>query len=268
MFNMRLLIGDFHRQAMALQACYRDAQRYQFAPRPCCRGRLAGITTYLKKHGWRGFPAVSPRPAVKITGMDTVLFDLGKVLLDWDPRYFYRTRFGGDEAAMERFLTEAAPPAWVIEMDAGKPMAQAIAERQRLYPQYAAELALWSEGWHTMLRREITGTAAIVADLKARGRRLYALTNFSAETWPSAMARCPSLALFEDAIVSGEHGLVKPDPRFYELAIHRCRIDPAKTVFVDDMMVNVEAARGCGLLALHFSGPEKLRVELAALALL
>jgi 2-haloacid dehalogenase len=199
--------------------------------------------------------------------IDTVLFDLGKVLLDWDPRYFYRRHFGGDDAAMERFLSEAAPPAWVLETDAGKPLAQAIAERQHAYPQHAAMLALWPEGWNTMLRGEIAGTAAIMAELKRAGRRLFALTNFSTETWPLAKTRCPSLALFEDAVVSGEHGLVKPDPRIYALAIRRCRLDPARTVFVDDLVVNVEAARKSGLHALHFTGPEKLRAELAALSL-
>ncbi|MCX7151511.1 MAG: HAD family phosphatase [Proteobacteria bacterium] len=200
--------------------------------------------------------------------MDTVLFDLGKVLLDWDPRYFYRTVFGDNEDAMERFLSEAAPPSWVLETDAGKTMAQAIAERQRVYPQHADMLALWPEGWTSMLRGEIAGTATIMAELKSRGRRLFALTNFSTETWPLAKARCPSLALFEDAIVSGEHGLVKPDPRIYALAITRCRLDPARTVFVDDLVINVEAARASGLRALHFTGPEKLRAELAALSLL
>ena len=110
--------------------------------------------------------------------IDTVLFDLGKVLLDWDPRYFYRTRFGGDDAAMERFLTEAVPSSWVLETDAGKPIAQAVAERSRLYPQHAGNLALWDAGWNSMLRGEIEGTAAIVSSLKTRGRRLFALTNF------------------------------------------------------------------------------------------
>ena len=172
--------------------------------------------------------------------IDTVLFDLGKVLLDWDPRYFYRTRFGGDEPAMERFLAEVVPSSWVLETDAGKPM----------------------------LRGEIEGTAAIVSSLKTRGRRLFALTNFSTETWPRALQRCPSLALFEDAIVSGEHHLVKPDPRIYELAIARCRLDPARTVFVDDLQVNVTAARESGLHALHFTGPDQLRMDLSGLSLL
>ncbi len=200
--------------------------------------------------------------------IDTVMFDLGKVLLDWDPRYFYRPQFGGDDAAMERFLSTAAPPGWVLEMDAGKPAAQAIAEQSARYPEHAAMLALWPAGWGRMLRGEIAGTAAILRQLKAAGKRLFALTNFSTETWPEAMTRCPSLGLFEDAVVSGEHGLVKPDARIYALAIARCRLVPARTVFIDDLAVNVEAARASGLHALHFSGPEKLRRDLAAMSLL
>ncbi len=200
--------------------------------------------------------------------IDTVLFDLGKVLLDWDPRYFYRAQFGGDDAAMEKFLTEAAPHDWIAEMDGGKPCLQAVAERSKRFPQHAAKLALWDEGWDTMLRGEIEGTARIVAELAARGNRLFALTNFSTETWPRATRRCPTLAHFEDLIVSGEHGIVKPDPRIYELAIARCRLEPAKTVFVDDLQVNVEAARACGLHALRFTSPEQLRGDLAALGVL
>jgi 2-haloacid dehalogenase len=119
-----------------------------------------------------------------------------------------------------------------------------------------------------MLRGEIAGTVAIVEELRARGRRLYALTNFSTETYPIARARCPSLALFEEVIVSGEVGLVKPDPRIYALAIERCRLDPARTVFVDDHPANVAAAGVHGLHALQFTTPERLREALRALALL
>jgi 2-haloacid dehalogenase len=217
---------------------------------------------------WRAFPACAGKIAGMNTSIDTLLFDLGKVLLDWDPRYFYRAQFGGDDAAMEQFLATAAPGAWILEMDAGKPAAQAIAERSARYPQHAAKLALWTEGWTTMLRGEIAGTAAILRELKSAGKRLFALTNFSTETWPAAQAACPSLALFEDAVVSGEHGIVKPDPRIYELAISRCRLEPARTLFIDDLAVNVEAARMSGLQALHFTGPDKLRAELAAMSVL
>lgn len=200
--------------------------------------------------------------------MDAVLFDLGKVLLDWSPRYYYERFFGGDEARLARFLDEVVAPEWIVEMDRGLPMAEAIAARQRRHPEHAELIAQWREGWPEMLRGEIAGTVALLDELAARGRRLHALTNFSRETWPIARARFEFLGRFEHVVVSGEVGMVKPDPRIYRLAIERCRLAPARTVFVDDMPANVDAARGEGLHAVHFTTPERLRealVELGAL---
>ena len=200
--------------------------------------------------------------------MDAVLFDLGKVLLDWSPRYYYERYFPGDEAGLARFLGEVVASEWILEMDRGRPMAEAIAARQQLYPEHAELIAQWREGWPEMLRGEIAGTVAVLDELASRGRRLYALTNFSHETWPVARARFEFLGRFEDVVVSGEVGMVKPDPRIYRLAIERCRLDAARTVFVDDLPANVEAARAEGLRGVHFSTPERLREELVKLGAL
>ena len=199
--------------------------------------------------------------------MDAVLFDLGKVLLDWNPRYYYRPFFASDEA-MDAFLAEALPPGWVAEMDAGKPADIAIAERQRLFPQHAALIGRWKEGWHSMLRGPIAESVAILAELRARGTRLYALTNFSTETWPVARQRFEFLSWFEDAVVSGEHGVVKPDPRIFEIAIRRFGLDPLRSVFIDDLAENVAAARESGFCALQFTDAPKLRADLQDLGLL
>jgi len=200
--------------------------------------------------------------------VDAVLFDLGKVLLDWSPRYYYERFFAGDAPGLAHFLAEVVAPAWILEMDRGLPMAEAIAARQRRYPEYAGLIARWREGWPEMLRGEIPGTVAVLEELAARGRRLCALTNFSHETWPVARARFEFLARFEDVVVSGEVGLVKPDPRIYRLAIERCRLAPARTVFVDDLPANVAAARAEGLHGVHFTTPERLREELVRLGAL
>jgi 2-haloacid dehalogenase len=200
--------------------------------------------------------------------MDAVLFDLGKVLLDWNPRYYYERFFAGDAAALAHFLDEVVAPAWIVEMDRGLPIAEAIGARQRLYPQHAELIGRWREGWPEMLRGEISGTVEILEELGSRGRRLYALTNFSHETWPVARARFDFLERFEHVVVSGEVGLVKPDPRIYRLAIERCRLQPARTVFVDDVPANVEGARAEGLLAVHFTTPERLRADLVKLGAL
>lgn len=199
---------------------------------------------------------------------EAVLFDLGKVLLDWDPRYFYARYFPGDEAGLEHFVRHVVAPEWILEMDSGKPAAQAIEERSRAFPEHAALIALWPHGWPTMLRGEIAASVAILAELRGHGRRLLALTNFSTDTFPIARARHEFLGWFEDIVVSGEHGVVKPDPRIYHLTIERCRLDAARTVFVDDSPANVAAGRAAGLHALHFTTPERLRADLAALGLL
>lgn len=196
--------------------------------------------------------------------LEAALFDLGKVVLDWDPRYYYARFFESSaQGPLEQFIGSAITTDWIHEMDAGKPIAQAVLERQQAFPQYAALLARWAEGWPLMLKGEIEGTVALLRELKARGLRLYALTNFSAENYPVAQARCPSLALFDDVVVSADIGLIKPDPRIYDYAIRRCRLDPARTVFVDDLDANVAAAAAAGLRALRFSSPEQLRADLA-----
>ena len=200
--------------------------------------------------------------------MDTVLFDLGAVLIDWNPRYLYRPLFNGDEKAMEHFLAEIAPPWWNLEIDAGKTFAGAVAERVLDHPEHAAMITLWKDGWEKMLRDEIAGSVEILGELRMKGHRLHALTNWSAETFPIARRRFEFLNWFEDIVVSGEVGLAKPDPRIFALAIERCRLDPARTVFIDDSPRNVEAGRNAGLHALHFRDPDQLRADLKRLGML
>ncbi len=147
--------------------------------------------------------------------MNTILFDLGAVLIDWNPRHLYRPLFKGDEAAMERFLGEIVPPSWNHEIDAGRPFADAVAERVRAFPDHAGLIALWKDEWPAMLRAAIPGSVEILAELRGRGYRLYALTNWSAETFPIARERFEFLDWFEDIVVSGEVKLAKPDPRIF-----------------------------------------------------
>lgn len=200
--------------------------------------------------------------------MHTVLFDLGGVLIDWNPRYLYRPLFGDNEAAMEDFLARVCPPEWNHQLDEGKPFAQAVAERQRLFPEHAELIALWHEGWPQMLREEIGETVAILRELRERGTRLFALTNWSAETFPIARSRFPFLGWFEDIVVSGEVGMAKPDPRIFELTIRRTGLEPAATLFTDDSPRNIEAARARGLHAELFRDPAGLRATLREARLL
>lgn len=197
--------------------------------------------------------------------IDTLLFDLGNVLVRWDPRHHYRDRFA-TEAEMEAFLAEICPPAWNHEMDAGKPFATAIAERQALYPAWAEHIAEWQSGWTRMLGEPLHEMVELLPAWRAAGYRLFALTNWSAETFPLARARFPWLdTAFEHVVVSGEVGVAKPDPAIFALALERAARPPAQVLFIDDSPVNTAAARRLGLATITFESPAQCREEMARL---
>lgn len=200
--------------------------------------------------------------------MKAVMFDLGGVLIDWDPRYLYRPLFGDDVAGMEDFLARICPPEWNRQLDAGVSFADAVAQRQREFPEHAAMIALWRDGWVQMLRDAIPETVEILGQLRDRGHRLVALTNWSAETFPLARSRFEFLSWFEDIVVSGVERLAKPDPRIFRLALERNRLVAESTLFIDDVLANVEAASALGIDAVHFQGAPGLREALERRALL
>lgn len=194
--------------------------------------------------------------------MHTFLFDLGNVLIEWDPRRLYRKLFDGDDAAMEQFLATVCTSEWNHQMDAGKPFAEAVAELQQAHPAQANLIAAWHLRWDETLGGQIEGTVEILAQLRARGRRLYALTNWSAETFPVARERFAFLDWFEGIVVSGEVRMTKPDPEIFELAMTRFALTPTRTVFIDDSSANVASARSLGMQAVHFENPDQLRAAL------
>jgi len=194
----------------------------------------------------------------------TVVFDMGGVLLDWDPRHLYRKVFD-DPAAMEHFLSEVCPLSWHLQHDRGAPFAETLPARAALHPDHADHIVLWGSRYDEMIAGEVPGTADVVAELAALGLRLLGLTNLPAEVWPSVRASWPVMTAFEGVLVSGEEGLVKPDPAIFELLLDRFAIEPARAVFVDDVAANVAAAQAVGLHALRFTDAPTLRVELAGL---
>jgi 2-haloacid dehalogenase len=195
--------------------------------------------------------------------IDAVLFDLGNVLIRWDPRNHYKDRFASAED-MERFLAVVAPGSWNHEMDLGKPFALAIAERTVLHPEHGELLAEWQTEWERMLGGAIDGSVALLAELRQAGYRIAALTNWSAETFPVARKRFPFLAWFEDVVISGVEGIAKPDPQMFALALARTGFVPERTVFIDDSLPNIEAARAARLRTVHFASPQQCREELRA----
>jgi 2-haloacid dehalogenase len=198
---------------------------------------------------------------------DTVVFDIGNVLIQWDPRHLYR-RLIPDEAAMERFLAEVCTDAWNLEQDRGRTWAEAVAERTALFPQHEALIRAYSERWHDMVPGEVPGTVALLEALRARGVPLYAITNFSVEKFAEAQARFPALRGFRDVVVSGTERLLKPDPAIYRLLLARNGLEAARCLFIDDSEKNVRGAEAVGMRAHHCRDAPRLEAELRTLGLL
>jgi len=199
------------------------------------------------------------------SSIDTFLFDLGGVLIDWSPRYLFAPHFAGDEAALEHFLTHVCPPEWNIAMDAGKPAHVGLAERIAAHPEHESMIRRWFDEWPAMMRGPVPGAVEILRELRESGFRLYALTNWSADTFHHAQAKFDFLNWFEDIVVSGRIGLVKPDPAIFRHAIVQCRLDPAHTLFIDDSAKNTAAAASVGFRVHHFTAADKLREHIAPL---
>ena len=195
-----------------------------------------------------------------------VVFDLGGVLIRWDPRHLYRQLIPEDE--IDAFLEEVGFHAWNHEQDAGAPWGPAVEAHAALFPHRRALLAAYPARFPDSLDGPVEGTVAILEELHAAGTRLVALTNWSAELFPHAEATFRFLGLFEGIVVSGREGVAKPDPAVFDLVLSRYRLDPAGTVFVDDSPANVAAAAAAGLTALVFTGPDRLRADLSRLGLL
>ncbi len=191
-----------------------------------------------------------------------VIFDLGGVCIEWDPRRLYRTLLA-DDAAVDAFLTEVAFLEWNHLQDAGRPFAEAVAELSGRYPHHAELIAAYPERFTETLGDPIAGTVELIGELKEAGTRLLALTNWSAELFHHGRAKMPFLDGFEAVVVSGELRLAKPDPRIFRHIVERYQLDPAATVFVDDSARNVDAAARVGLDAIRFTDPAALRGELA-----
>jgi 2-haloacid dehalogenase len=198
----------------------------------------------------------------------SVVFDVGNVLVDWNPRGYF-ARHIHDPARLDRFLSEVATYKWHLQHDAGRPFAETSAELIARHPEEAENIRRWGEDFGGQLGDLLPGMADLVADLAAAGVPLYAITNFSHEFWPAFAAREPALfAPFRDILVSGEVKLLKPDPAIYALALARFGLAPGEGLFIDDRLDNVEAADRAGFVAHQFRDAATLRTALQGYGLL
>jgi 2-haloacid dehalogenase len=197
---------------------------------------------------------------------DAVVFDLGGVLLDWDPRHLYR-RLIDDEAEMERFLGEVCTLEWHAGHDRGVPVAESCAALAAVHPQYAELINAWGERSEEMIAGPIHGTVKILEDLLQKGVRCYALTNMERETYPLRRQRFPFMRWFAGTVVSSHEGVAKPDPEIFRRMLDRFGLVPERTVMIDDSPPNIDTAASLGMTAVRFTSPNALRVALDGLRL-
>lgn len=195
----------------------------------------------------------------------TIIFDLGGVLIDWNPRYMYRKIFD-DEAKMEYFLANITTPDWNEAQDGGQKLSVATEMLVEQYPEFETEIRAYYGRWTEMLNGAIQETVDILNEIYGSKKyRLYALTNWSGELFHHALERFEFLQYFEGIVVSGDENLKKPDLRIYNLILDRYNIEAETAVFIDDNKRNIEASKKVNLQTIHFQSPEQLRVDLAKL---
>lgn len=198
--------------------------------------------------------------------INTIIFDFGGVLVDWNPRYVYRDHFQNDEK-MEWFLENICTDDWNIQQDGGRSLAEATNLLLEQYPEHKSEIEMYYGKWETMLKDLIPGTVEILYELKGKFP-LYGLTNWSAETFPIALKRFDFFQVFDGILVSGEEKLIKPDRKIFELMMEKFSLKSENCLFIDDNLKNVEASREFGIETIHFKNPEDLREKLVEMKLL
>lgn len=183
-----------------------------------------------------------------------IVFDLGGVLVDWDPRYLFNTHFNAAPSQIETFLSSVCTPEWHAELDGGRSFGEATAALIAKYPDHAEWIEAYDRHWDKMFAGSIDETVEVLTELKQHGPRVHALSNYPTEKLAFLYATYPFMRIFDTVIVSGLVGLTKPDPGIYSYTLER--IGAPTCVFVDDRPENVAAARACGMSAIHFDGSE------------
>ena len=200
--------------------------------------------------------------------IDTIIFDLGGVLIDWNPKHLYR-KILKDEAQVDWFLSNICTSEWNDQQDAGRSFEDATKELISKHPEWEEAITAWYGRWQETIKGPIEDTVSILEAIKNSNRfRLYALTNWSAETFPWALENFNFLHWFEGIVVSGVEKTRKPFPEFYQILFDRYKINPSNSVFIDDNIKNIDGAQQVGLPAIHFKDSNSLEKELISLGIL
>lgn len=202
------------------------------------------------------------------TNIKAIVFDFGNVLLEWDPRHVYRRYFPNDEEAMEQFFHEVNFMDWNAQQDKGRTFAEGVTELSIQFPHYSDLIQAYHDNWKDSVGDYFAGTVEIIRQLKKNGYSLYGLSNWSAETFPLAREKYDFFHLFDDIVISGEVGLIKPEPEIFELMLKKIGRPANQCLFIDDALANIEQARRMGFAVIHFQSSEQLAEELQSLKLL
>lgn len=199
------------------------------------------------------------------TKIETIIFDLGNVLIGWDPRHLYRKIFK-DEDQITWFLENICTSEWNDQQDAGRTFEEGIRELVQKHPEWEEPIRAWGSRWQETISGSIPETVEILRQIReSKKYRLYALTNWSAETFPWALDNFEFLHWFEGIVVSGHEKTRKPYPDFFNILFTRYQVDPSKAVFIDDNVKNIKGGNDVGLHTIHFQSPQMLRQQLTQL---
>ncbi|UEQ76839.1 HAD family hydrolase [Chryseobacterium arthrosphaerae] len=194
-----------------------------------------------------------------------IIFDFGGVLMDWNPRYFFKDYFNDDDK-MEYFLENIAQDEWNIEQDRGRSLSEGTEIQIKKFPEWEKEIRAYYDNWTVMLKSDIPQNVDVLRKLKNTDYQLFGLTNWSAETFPYALENYDFFQIFDGKIVvSGTEKLIKPDPAIWHILLERYNIQAGESVFIDDNPKNIEMARSLGFATIHVTPDTNLEQELAVL---
>jgi 2-haloacid dehalogenase len=194
-----------------------------------------------------------------------IIFDFGGVLVDWNPRYFFKDYFNDDEK-MEYFLENIAQDEWNIEQDRGRSLSEGTEIQVKKFPEWEKEIRAFYDNWTVMLKSDIPQNVEILRKLKNTDYHLFGLTNWSEETFPYALENYNFFQIFEGKIVvSGTEKLIKPDPKIWHVLLERYNIHAEESVFIDDNSKNIKMAKTLGFMTIHVTPETNLELELAGL---
>jgi 2-haloacid dehalogenase len=202
-------------------------------------------------------------------GINTIIFDLGGVLIDWSPRYVFDEHYFDSPGTSDYFINTICTLDWNEQQDAGYPIAKAVEEKVTAFPEWEKAIRDYYKRWPEMLKGPIQDTVEIFRELKKNALlKHYALTNWSGELFPLALQRYDFLDWFDGIVVSGDEKMRKPSPEIYRLLLDRYGLESREVLFIDDNLRNIKAAEALGIKCIHFQSPEQLKKGLESLVLL